>query len=193
MRNTSQEPAPLPIRSSRSASAAVCPRTALAELGSPYFHRLDHDRPKLPPRAGTVVLDLEDGVGQRDKAARRRAIAELLARPLPPKARVLIRCNGQDATEEMLLDLEATCCAALAGFVLPMASSMNRSGTQPRHINAAGRMVQRFKSCRACSAASCSDAGMASLSELAVSCTLYRCKLRSPPVGGAVARHPSVL
>ena len=69
------------------------------------------------------MLELEDGVGQRDKAARRRAIAELLARPLPPKARVLIRCNGQDATEEMLLDLEATCCAALAGFVLPMASS----------------------------------------------------------------------
>lgn len=69
------------------------------------------------------MLDLEDGVGQRDKAARRRAIAELLARPLPPKARVLIRCNGQVATEEMLLDLEATCCAALAGFVLPMASS----------------------------------------------------------------------
>lgn len=69
------------------------------------------------------MLDLEDGVGQRDKAARRRAIAALLARPLPPKARVLIRCNGQDATEEMLLDLEATCCAALAGFVMPMASS----------------------------------------------------------------------
>ena len=65
VRNTSQEPAPLPIRSSRRASAAVCPRTALAELGSPYFHRLDHDRPKLPPRARTVVLDLEDGATER--------------------------------------------------------------------------------------------------------------------------------
>ena len=93
------------------------------DLHNPYFHKLDHDRPALPDYEGTVLLDLEDGVAPPDKDARRLAIATALSQPLPPSTRVLIRCNGLEAVEDLMLDLKATCCSALSGFVLPMVTS----------------------------------------------------------------------
>ena len=105
---------------SSDADRAILRASTRFGLRNPYFYKLSHDRPVLPDCEGTILLDLEDGVSHTEKVARRRAIASVLAQPLPQSANVLIRCNGPDAVEQMMLDLEATCCAALSGFVLPM-------------------------------------------------------------------------
>lgn len=88
-----------------------------------YFHKLRHDTPTLPTRPGTVILDLEDGVSEADKAHRRKAIAAVLAQPLPDGVNVVVRCHGMDDIGGMLLDIDAVCSPSLSGFVLPMVST----------------------------------------------------------------------
>jgi citrate lyase beta subunit/acyl dehydratase len=92
------------------------------DLRSVYFHKLDHAAPALTTRPGTVIIDIEDGVCPCDKAPRRKAIASVLAQPIPQGVNVLIRCNGPDNLEEMLRDI-STLNPQVEGLILPMSSS----------------------------------------------------------------------
>jgi citrate lyase beta subunit/acyl dehydratase len=90
-----------------------------------YFHKLSHTTPQLPRRAGTVILDIEDGVSTSDKASRRMAIQQVLNRPIPLGCQVLVRCHGMDDAGGMLLDLEAVSHPSISGFILPMVSQVH--------------------------------------------------------------------
>ena len=106
---------------------ALCgtPKQAGPDMRNVYFHKLDHQQPKLPSRAGTVILDLEDGVSPSEKAHRRKAIHEVLGQPLPENVSVLVRCHGMDDIGGLLLDIEAVCSEGLTGFILPMVSTVD--------------------------------------------------------------------
>jgi citrate lyase beta subunit/acyl dehydratase len=113
-----------PLPSSAHANVPASVESEL-DLRNVYFYKLNHDRPAIPPRPGTVILDLEDGVCTCDKAPRRRAIREVLDKPLPHGVSVLVRCHGLDDAGGMLLDLDAVSHPALRGFILPMVSRVD--------------------------------------------------------------------
>ena len=92
------------------------------DLRGVYFHKLNHQSPQLPLRPGTVILDLEDGVCEADKAPRRKAIQAVLSKPIPKGVKLIIRCHGMDDVGGLLLDLEAVAHRSVTGFILPMAS-----------------------------------------------------------------------
>lgn len=95
------------------------------DMRNAYFHKLDHDRPKLPTRPGTVILDLEDGVCEKGKASRRKAIAKVLHQPIPHGVTVLVRCHGMDDISGLLLDIDEVCSPSLSGFILPMVTQVD--------------------------------------------------------------------
>ena len=96
------------------------------DLRNVYFHKMDHARPSLPERPGTVILDLEDGVAPEARTQRRLAIHEVLVRPLPEGVKVLIRCNGMDDLDAMITDVQLTARANLSGYILPMVTSADQ-------------------------------------------------------------------
>ena len=114
-----------PLLSSNDPRAAHHANTQELDLRGVYFHKLNHAAPQLPQRSGTVILDIEDGVSTSDKAPRRRAIQQVLNRPLPLDSQVLVRCHGMDDAGGMLLDLEAVCHPSVSGFILPMVSQVH--------------------------------------------------------------------
>ena len=122
---------PDPSQSSRLLQPVHVERTILRaiatsdgpDLRAPYFHKLDHRNPVLPKQAGTVILDLEDGVSSAQTALRRIAIQQVLAAPMAKGINVLVRCNGMDNIADMITDVQQTGCARLSGFILPMVQS----------------------------------------------------------------------
>ena len=104
---------------------SIAQATAL-DVRNLYFHKLDHRKPALPTRPGTVILDLEDGVSAAEKPHRRLAIHNVLSSPLPEGVRVIVRCNGMNDIAEMITDIQLTARADLSGYILPMVTSADQ-------------------------------------------------------------------
>jgi citrate lyase subunit beta/citryl-CoA lyase len=72
--------------------------------------------------ADAIVFDLEDAVPYNKKDEARKILKEFLSKPLPDNRPVYVRINPLNSGDT-LLDLDATICPNINGFLYPMTNS----------------------------------------------------------------------
>ncbi|MCB2221976.1 MAG: CoA ester lyase [Bacteroidetes bacterium] len=72
--------------------------------------------------ADAIVYDLEDAVPESRKKEAREILREFLAQPLPDNRPVYVRINPLE-TGLTMMDIDATACQNLNGFVYPMTNT----------------------------------------------------------------------
>ena len=93
-------------------------RTVLFTAG----HNQKYLKKTFSTDADAIVFDLEDAVPYNKKDEARKILKEFLSKPLPDDRPVYIRINPL-YTGYTLLDLDATICPNINGFLYPMTNS----------------------------------------------------------------------